>query len=367
MNHGNLPVEVNTGRWNRKILNVYWLVVVFSFLIECANLMMTKRDPLEFILYFILLPTLLLIAVVGLTEALRKINGKYLDYGIIIAGTLMASVLVAVHSTIEVIFAALFLPLMTSTVYFQKSKIYFAAGFTVTAYLITCWVIPTIQFSLMTHFTMIGMTLTAMLICIGIMRRGSEIHEHLRKTMEAKQELMVKSTLMEKRVKLDGLTGLHNHMSFHEYLDNLIIQCEEQQLKLSLAVFDIDNFKKINDTWGHRTGDLILERISSMIQTGVGPDDFVARYGGEEFCVIFMDQTPEAAFQLVDKIREDIARLDHLELDGHHVTISAGLNHYRKGMGKEQLFGGADSFLYVAKRAGKNRVVEFEEGKRQQA
>ncbi|HEU4963138.1 MAG TPA: GGDEF domain-containing protein, partial [Bacilli bacterium] len=217
-----------------------------------------------------------------------------------------------------------------------------------------------IRHSVMTQFAMVAMIVTATLVCIGIMERGREIYEYLRETMEAKQDLLVKTTLMEKRVKLDGLTGLHNHMSFHEYLEELIKQSEACNLCLSLAVFDIDNFKKINDTWGHRVGDVVLERVSSQIQKLVGPDDFVARYGGEEFAVIFMEQTPEATHQLVERIREEIYRVHHSELNGQHVTISAGLNHYRKGMGKEQLFGGADSSLYVAKRTGKNRVVVFD-------
>ncbi|HEU4964070.1 MAG TPA: hypothetical protein VFV52_09515, partial [Bacilli bacterium] len=120
MSHGTLPVEVNTARWNRKILNVYWIVVCVSVLMEGLSLFLSQREHMEFLLNYILLPTAILCAVVGLTEYVRKRKARFLDYCILFAGSVIAAVLMFVHNQIEVIFAALFLPLLVSVVYFSK-------------------------------------------------------------------------------------------------------------------------------------------------------------------------------------------------------------------------------------------------------
>ncbi len=135
----------------------------------------------------------------------------------------------------------------------------------------------------------------------------------------------------------------------------LIEQNELNDLSLQLAILDIDNFKRINDTYGHWVGDIILIRVASIIKETVTPNDFVARYGGEEFAVIFTEKTLDEAYRLVEQIRHKLYVTLHPELDSKAATISIGLQEYMKGKGKEALFKGADASLYAAKRTGKKQ------------
>ena len=137
-------------------------------------------------------------------------------------------------------------------------------------------------------------------------------------------------------------------MTFHEYLDRLIDQNHVNDLSIQLALIDIDNFKKVNDTYGHRAGDSVLKHVADIIKESIEADDFAARYGGEEFAVIFTEKSTSTAYSIAEDIRKKIAAMKNKEAGDTIVTVSIGLNNYNK-TGKEILFKEADSALYEAK------------------
>ncbi|MGZ4134208.1 MAG: GGDEF domain-containing protein, partial [Tumebacillaceae bacterium] len=340
MRYDELQLEVHAARWNRRILNVYWAVVLISVAVESLDLMFTERSAKEFFLSYILLPTILLLAVVLLNEFALRYSKRLTDYYMILSATSIATVLIAVHSTMNVIWSTLFLSLLVSIVYFSRRKILFAFGVSLMAYLLLSTLHPYIRAhtSIMELFTMSAVLATAAVTAIGIMQRGIEIAGNLKKTIEAQQELMVKHTLMEKLTKTDALTGLNNHMSYHEYLGELIRQSEQYHLPLHLAILDIDNFKKVNDTYGHRVGDLMLKYVADTIKSVLKADDFVARYGGEEFVVVFADCKAGDVLKRVESICESVASVPQELLEGCRLTVSIGLNSFRPGSNKEDLF-----------------------------
>jgi diguanylate cyclase (GGDEF)-like protein len=172
------------------------------------------------------------------------------------------------------------------------------------------------------------------------------------------QRLRSNSLLMERLSKTDALTGLFNHKMFYEYLEQTLGEMEKGLLSnVQLAVIDIDNFKQINDSYGHATGDLIVKRVADAIRSNKTSTDFVARYGGEEFAIIFRDKPIQQAFQIAENIRLELEQLHHPEIGHQPVTISIGLKQARVGMSKSELFEQADELMYAAKRLGKNRTV----------
>lgn len=182
------------------------------------------------------------------------------------------------------------------------------------------------------------------------------LENNLEKVTKDKQELLIKSAIMEKISKTDALTDMYNHRTFQEYFDTIIKQVSVADNRFQLAIFDIDDFKKINDTFGHSVGDIIIQRISSKIKTMVTVDDITARYGGEEFVVILTNKTMEQSLILLESIRKAIQDESHIELN-RNVTVSVGVHEYHKGEPKEEVFNKADEALYEAKHSGKNKIV----------
>jgi diguanylate cyclase (GGDEF)-like protein len=162
----------------------------------------------------------------------------------------------------------------------------------------------------------------------------------------------------------DGLTGAFNHRHFQETLQKEIGRAERSTRPLTVLMLDIDDFKSINDRWGHPVGDAILQRVTAEILAGVRGDmDLVARYGGEEFAVILPETPSPVAFDVAERIRRRIDERLFRPPEGEEiirVTASIGLATYPDdARDKEQLLEHADAALYRAKRGGKNAVAVY--------
>ncbi|HWP95166.1 MAG TPA: diguanylate cyclase [Gammaproteobacteria bacterium] len=155
---------------------------------------------------------------------------------------------------------------------------------------------------------------------------------------------------------IDPLTGLYNRNSLNEFASKYFLEATRHDFDLSLLLIDIDHFKRINDTHGHLTGDIVLEEIGGMLKRFCRQEDFAARFGGEEFLVIMPHCNEAAALAKGEQIRQQIAMLKPAGLD---VTASVGVAARPKGevVTMETLFRVADEAVYAAKEQGRNRVV----------
>ena len=166
--------------------------------------------------------------------------------------------------------------------------------------------------------------------------------------------------LMKELSIKDGLTRAYNHRYFQERLATELGRARRYGRALSLSLVDIDHFKRFNDQWGHQVGDVVLRRLVDVLQQQVRNVDVVCRYGGEEFVVI-MPETPSGkALEVMNRIREHLARTT-FKIDGHEedfrVTISAGISSFPgDAQSKDELIAKADKALYTAKKKGRNLV-----------
>lgn len=189
-------------------------------------------------------------------------------------------------------------------------------------------------------------------------------------TLANQTAMAVENALMVRQIRdmaiRDGLTGVYNHRYFQEKLAEEIIKAERYNKDLSLALLDVDHFKKFNDSYGHQEGDKVLRVVAEVIQGTVrNKVDTVARYGGEEFAVILPESDGNMGKELAERIRKNVE--SHLfENEGktpYRVTVSVGVASYpfdsREQKGIIQL---ADQALYDAKKAGRNRVGRFSVG-----
>jgi two-component system, cell cycle response regulator len=174
-------------------------------------------------------------------------------------------------------------------------------------------------------------------------------------------EAALKNVLLFEEVKSlsirDGLTGLYNNRHFREVLAHQVELSRRYAWPLSLLFLDIDNFKNINDTWGHPEGDLVLKALAGFLQSHVRLADVLCRYGGEEFVVLLPQTSWNQAYRLAERLREGIAAtaipLCHGEIQ---ITVSIGLSCLTPQLSGDDLVKAADTALYKAKQAGRNRV-----------
>ena len=158
----------------------------------------------------------------------------------------------------------------------------------------------------------------------------------------------------------DGLTGAYNKRYLEETLDREVARCKRHERPIAVIMIDVDNFKAVNDTYGHLIGDQVLKEIAERLQTLLRKDDVLARFGGEEFAVLMVEANMEHASDIAERCRVAIADTPVQTTAGEvPVTISLGLaapNPSDLGRSDELVIE-ADERLYEAKRAGRNRVV----------
>ncbi len=161
-------------------------------------------------------------------------------------------------------------------------------------------------------------------------------------------------SILREKSRTDGLTGVLNRTTFMELLFDEVTRSQILEYQLALLILDIDDFKKINDTHGHPTGDKILQGMGAMLKSSLRRNDVVARYGGEEFAVLLTHAPLEQATQIAEKIRANLAAMS--VPDAPRITVSVGCTAYSPDESPEHFFKRADNALYLAKREGKNRV-----------
>ena len=152
----------------------------------------------------------------------------------------------------------------------------------------------------------------------------------------------------------DSLTGIYNRRKIEDVLMFELERAKRYGKPLSILFIDIDNFKDINDTYGHRKGDQVLRRVASLIRQELRSTDYVGRFGGEEFLVILPETRPEEAVKVAERIRRVIERAD---FGGVKVTVSVGVTGYAEGESCSEIIERVDRAMYKAKMNGKNRVV----------
>ncbi|MEO1221518.1 MAG: diguanylate cyclase [Pseudomonadota bacterium] len=155
----------------------------------------------------------------------------------------------------------------------------------------------------------------------------------------------------------DPLTGLPNRAAFEERVRQTVEQARKEAVPVSLLVGDIDNFKSVNDTWGHSAGDKVIAKFGSLIENRIRGNDVAGRIGGEEFCVLIWNCSEAGAVSLANRLRLGFSNA-HISgfSSEQRFTVSFGVAEWRPGETYEQAFGRADGALYEAKRAGRNRV-----------
>jgi two-component system, cell cycle response regulator len=175
------------------------------------------------------------------------------------------------------------------------------------------------------------------------------------KELEMRIEIGIRSVKEKHSAYKDSLTKLYNKKFFNLYCEQTIREAERYNSPLSLVIIDIDFFKKVNDTFGHTAGDIILQQLAIILLDSCRDTDIACRWGGEEFVLLMTNTNKEGALVIAERLRQKVES-NKFSVVGS-LTISLGVAQYIAD--KDEWFQNADKGLYRAKESGRNKVVVF--------
>lgn len=194
-------------------------------------------------------------------------------------------------------------------------------------------------------------------VALPVVSADHEVGTLARSFAEMVDSLTRANEVLEQLAITDGLTKIHNHRYFQDQLAHALRRADSAGLELALVLIDIDDFKALNDRFGHATGDRVLEGLAQVLNANVRECDVLARYGGEEFALLALETNVEEAANLAEQVRLSVHEHAFHDVDGGvpiRVTVSIGVAGYRGD--RQRFFADADRALYAAKHAGKDCV-----------
>jgi len=190
--------------------------------------------------------------------------------------------------------------------------------------------------------------------------------EELKKANEELQiangKLTESQQQLERMARIDPLTELANRRDMVERLEQEKQRSERANLSFAVVICDIDDFKRVNDTYGHDCGDFVLKSVAKLLQSNIRAQDHVARWGGEEFLLLLTDTDSSGAARFAERIRLAIANEEYLyQHQPMTISMTFGVSMYQTEKGIHQCLKEADQALYQGKEQGKNRVAVFQQ------
>ncbi|WJW75458.1 diguanylate cyclase [Thiohalobacter sp. IOR34] len=193
--------------------------------------------------------------------------------------------------------------------------------------------------------------------------RLAELDQRLAEMEEEAGSLRERIRSEREQALCDALTGIPNRLAWDERVQQEYARWKRFGTPLSLLVWDVDHFKRVNDVYGHKAGDKVLKVIAGLLADNIRETDFIARYGGEEFVQLMPGASQEAVLEVAEKLRHAVEHCGfHYKKQSVPVTISCGIAEFRSGDDIETVFERADRALYRAKAAGRNRCLVAEAG-----
>lgn len=352
---------IDIAEWNKRVMYFMWMALLTILSAEIILFIMYQPVPecnrVEYFKIFVLTPTLVqggtLLGMEVISRALRKFLGEQLTTVFMILGQfIVVATLVVVHNSVPFMCMTLFYPVIFTTVYRGWYVRYISMVICVAIYAAIKYdLIPSTTFqptnSKVVYIIIFAGFALATIICTNVL--SAVVVGFNDENQKLKRE---KKEIIEKNSK-DSMTGLYHHQAFYDKLNEYL----EITKQFSMIIIDIDDFKRINDTYGHAAGDRVILQVVEVITKNIRPKDIAARYGGEEFAVLLPDTKETEAYKVAEQIREDCAACKMTGIDTK-VTISLGVTEANEeDKNGILLFKEADTALYEAKRTGKNKTI----------
>lgn len=345
--------EYALDEWKRVVLRPLRLIYMWTVLAEI--LLFALYQPTEEISRatycrdYVVLPLILMLVIIVLLwsfyrKAAIKLPAPVVSIVTILLLNLYVAVNICIFSNLKYMMITVFFPIIIAPVYRKKKLIFLQVALSLGILLFSeLYYVP---FHPVVPQETVFVDVIVMLLLFYAMVRFE-------------LEVITSSDMLDMQSSKDSLTHLFNHETFYETLDGYMTRYLQTKETFSIIIADIDNFKKVNDTYGHTFGDEVIKKVTEVLLRTKGTKDLCARYGGEEFAIIMPNKGISDAILQAEKIRKEFEKAELQTEDGsmHRFTISLGVAEYnREYKTASAFFEVADRALYEAKRTGKNRV-----------
>lgn len=354
--------EESQNKWRGAVFaaNLIYAMIILGtelivfFVLEYQGL---RTQPLgEYLYRYLFLPAVLNGIILAAGRFFIRIfenKPSVLNYIPIIQMVLICFMLSTVHHVFDVVFCTFCFPVFISVIFNDRKmmRVITLLGFVclTAAQILGPWLNATensYQFS--SYLASVAILISATVLC--------DVLVQYQRQKDRKIEMMCRNRMeMLEQMKYDQKTGLHGHTSFQTGLKKLVDEAELKN-RPAVAILDIDDFKKVNDTYGHVKGDVVILELARIMREACGEKYTAARFGGEEFTILFRNGTIDDYIRTVEKIRMELEQTK-FDFCREPVTLSAGIAVWKHGWGATELFDQADGALYISKRQGKNRTT----------
>lgn len=345
-----IPKEAE--EWYKIIFETLWRVWILSAVAALLLVFLYQPTPectrLDYLQQFFLKPVIGGAVVTGvyrliLLYAGNRVTEKWMAAVSMVVINLYILVMAVSYTNIRILPMILVAPIAIASVYRQRIFILIQTVISVVIYLLYLY-----MFVPQSAFETIETEAVDITVFLFVAAAYAIMVEQIRKSTIA----------LDLQGWKDSLTHMYNHEAFYEELENYMKRYKEKGETFSILIADIDNFKKVNDTYGHAYGDEVIREVASVFEQCKGKKEFASRYGGEEFALIMPGRDKKDAVLLADKIRREFEKRKLECEDGaKSFTISIGVAEYAKEYPTASLFfEQADKALYDAKVGGKNKV-----------
>ncbi|MDF2541575.1 MAG: hypothetical protein K0S47_1293 [Herbinix sp.] len=355
-------------RWRKKLLHTNTLLAMLLFLVEVFMFFLLgwidliEQPTLEYLLSFLIIPTIINIFILYSGNVIMKhmrSDSKYINYIPILQLATICMTIACTHNIFSVTLSLFCFPLF-ATILFSDKRMTRIIG-------IVCFVYMIITFSVRRFsvyrpkndkYFMADIIVTTAIFCATFILCNVLIRFVEEKTNMIHQGYL-KQIEMKELLNRDQKTGLYGHTFFMNTLERMVELANNTLKTFAVAVIDIDDFKKVNDVYGHLKGDQIIITLSNLMKKYFNEDQFIARYGGEEFAIIFSTNELSHGIELLEKHRTEFEAQNYNFMK-EKITISIGIALWQPGWTAEQIFEAADSAMYTSKLNGKNRTKMYE-------
>lgn len=352
-------------KWDKQIVRTYFIGVavlcIAEILVSIAlrNAGVVTGNMKLYVRDYVVFPTGMNFLFVLLTKFIvdsEVISIKVKNYAVVLCLDAMVFIVTSIHGYFLVLTTAFIGPIIVSVIFNDLVVTRITSMISIVLMFVSLYTSQVFDETWARDVRMLNFAVSMAVALVFYAIAKVVVKSNVEKMDELVRATKEKAHLTE-RLKIDLQTGLYNHVEFHSSLNRAVDACAKTHTKYCLAIIDIDDFKRINDTYGHDKGDIVIGRVATRLHEMTSIRCKAFRYGGEEFAILFLDERKSQVAAELDELRRKLMCEEYSFMPGGHITISGGI--YEFGWNcpdAESIFNYADQSLYQAKMNGKNQI-----------